>query len=209
MPNVTVGERFIVESWCKSREQYALNARYYELTQLDTPGPVTIEELLASVDLLFQDLYLPVLSTESLYYGTRITRTHPSADGPYSVVASRLGVVGTQPLPPQVAVLIRMDTGMLGRRNKGRNYIPFVPTSFYGATGYLTSLGVVRYNRFVQIVTFGLGGDVGGGSFTMRQIVRVSSSAAGRLYVNAKLATAFATMRSRSRLYGPDEVPFI
>ena len=209
MADITLGDTFIVESWCKSREQYSLNARTFKLDDAAFTMPHTTEDLLLAIDPILSEAYTRYLSTESLYYGTRITRTHPSADGPYSVVSSVLGSQGSLPLPPQVAVLLRSTTGLLGRRNKGRTYIPFIPSAFMGADGRLTSGGLIRMLFVLNIARLGITGDVGGEGFHLQPVVRMSSSAAGRPYVSATIERTFATMRSRSSLYGLDDAPFI
>jgi len=209
MANINVGDRFIIESWCKCREQFALNARTFDLTEATFTMPHTTEDLLSYVNDVMVEYYLRYLPTEALYYGTRITRTHPSVDGPYHVVSSLLGTIASLSLPPQVAILIKYDTGMLGRRNRGRTYLPFPPVAFMGTNGRLTSLGVTRTLNLrllpVLGIEFVLGGEVG----MLKQVVRSSSSAAGRPYINSSVVREFASMRSRSMMYGSDTAPFI
>jgi hypothetical protein len=208
MALVNVGDRFILEVWCKCREQYAMNARTLELTESAFTFPRTTEELMSALNNVMAGLYKAVLPVEALYYGVRLQRTHPSIDGPYSEVLSLQGNINSPSVPTQVATLIRMDTGRLGRRNKGRSYIPFIPLSFLTISGRLTNTAKARYADLVTAVRVGITLDIGGELATLRQIVRQTSVEYGEQYINASLSDIPATMRSRSMMYGPDEAPF-
>lgn len=85
-------------------------------------------------------LFAPVMQVLTSEYTLRGARIVQGSDGPdliYNVDATTV-VAGAQTpgvAPPNVAYLVRKQTGLGGRRNRGRMYIPGPPRNWFSAAG--------------------------------------------------------------------------
>lgn len=61
-------------------------------------------------------------------------------------VGSRVGSIAGDSLPPNVALLVNKNTGLAGRRERGRFYLPGVPESVSGGTGIVASGHITTVN---------------------------------------------------------------
>jgi hypothetical protein len=86
-----------------------------------------------------------LLSGNAEYLGLSVRNMAavPAIQSTVSVTGAGAGSAGTAPLPPQTAAILSWKTGLIGRRNKGRNYVPFPdeadnPASHIPGPGYIT-----------------------------------------------------------------------
>lgn len=205
---VAVGDVYELETWCRCRGQYAMNKRTLLFDFSTGVAGITDQDLVENFALVLADAHLAAMCNDAFFYGCSLIRTHPSAAGPVTSTLDLPGVFAGFTMALQVAALIRMNTGRVGRRNKGRTYLPFVPNGFMGSNGQLTSLATVRYNTLRHFASAGISLDIAGQAHHFQPIVRNSSTAFGRAYTQSSLSPDLATMRSRSRIYGPDTAPF-
>lgn len=208
MAVVGLGDRFVLDVWLHWKGVYALNRRTWDLKVMLGPGGATTEEIAALMGSDLVDCYRRAIGNDANFYGWSLLRTHPSNDGPWINAFNQPGINTSPSLPPQVAVLIKMSTGLLGRRNRGRTYIPFVPSGFVGSNGNLTPTAMVRYEDLRLLAVQGLTVNDGVTQYGFVPVVRTGSSAEGRPYINSSIEIVPATMRSRSRIYGDDLPPF-
>ena len=111
----------------------------------------------------FEDQKMPAIQGMStpdiLYYNIRADVWEPVVDG-YSSVGFRdyplnlQGTVGTSgaALPPNNALVMRRRTGIAGRANRGRVYLPAVPTAWQTG-GVLAGSGFIdASNNFTSVM---------------------------------------------------------
>lgn len=70
----------------------------------------------------------------------------------FDVTSSRLGALGGSAIAQNTAVLVRKNTGLGGRRNRGRMFLPGVTVSFVAANGTITAANVTTLQTAVNLL---------------------------------------------------------
>lgn len=208
MAVAALGDIWNVEFWTTGAGQFALNVRSFMVTAV--AGGVGVSDM-AIAD-AFSQTYLPLyrqcMSSNSSTYGVLVYRTYPSAStGVYVLNVGTGAIVGSM-APPQVSGLIRFKNAALGRRNKSRLYVPFVPLTVISSSGSPTALYVTRCRNLAAEMVAGTIVTELADSASFTLVTRSDPPEDARLLTDYDVANQFATMRSRSRLYGNDLAPF-
>ncbi len=170
MSLVPVAEDIInVRVHCYNQEtnQASVNDFGYVIDDVTGLGANTYQRLCDALDVLIAPLWKPCIANAAEYRGLQVEVVDP---GPYpatpgSVIGSGAGTGGPTQVPDQMAALIRRRTEQRGPSERGRVFMPFLPTSFMDASGEL-DLGAagLAYYPLMQLLfgTAALGGnDVG------------------------------------------------
>lgn len=112
--------------YCSLGAQLAINVLHYRVTAI-TGASTTTASAAARLEFLIQAEYKALLVALATFRGVGVKRLFPSTPTieEFSSIASGLGDVGGDPLPKQSAGIITKQTGLAGRANRGRMYIPF------------------------------------------------------------------------------------
>jgi hypothetical protein len=202
------GDIWNVEFWTRGAGQYALNVKAFQVSS--TVGGVGVSDI-AIAD-AFSQTYLPLyracMSNMAESYGVQVYRTYPSPSTGVYVVNIGSGSIVSGLAPPQLAGLIRFRNAGLGRRNKSRLYVPFVPQAVITASGSPSALYVSRCRTLGAEMVVGVQATEMADAANFVLVTRSDPPEDARLLTSRDVANQFATMRSRSRLYGDDMPPF-
>lgn len=208
MANLSVGEVWNVEFWCRCLGQYSLNVKSYRVAQLVGFGVVTDAELLSGMNFATRSRYWPAMSNLAEWYGTRIYMTHPSVTSPISVVDISSGTGGAGVLPPQLTGFIRFRNDSVGRKNNSCIHIPFPPQGSDNGQGrptgtYTTKLNTIATHILGPRLIVGFAGLA-----VMELVTRTTPASAARKLTRKIVTDLFGTVRTRSFRHPNDPVPF-
>lgn len=155
--------------WCLQAEQAAVNTVYYNVIA-NTGVLVQDTDMARVIEAMVAPQYKAIQSTDVSFRGVQTYLTNPPAGGaaPSTVFSNALAGPGslTPPdCPRQVSGLISWTTNLLGKRYRGRFYMPFPSTSLVATDGlptaaYQTSL-VNLGHAFLNLVTINNVGSTG------------------------------------------------
>jgi len=208
MANAILGDVWVAEFWTRQSNRYALNVKAFRVTGqvgvVGVPDTLLVSEFITK----FAAVYRACMPSNAEFYGVQMYRTHPSPSTGVYQVSIAAGVLGTTCSPGQVCGFVRLRNAGLGRRNKSRIYVPFVPQAVVNLDGNPTSLYVIRLNNIgSEFVTPATVID-GAQEVTLTLCTNTFPADDGRLLTSFSVANRFATMRSRSNLDGSDTAPF-
>lgn len=140
-------------------DQTAYNVRHWQVVNKAGTG-ATIAQFMDAINTVFRTDYLAVLNANAEYRGVTCQRVYPlPADNEVFQSDPDIGAVAGDPLPRQTCGLISLRTGIAGKRNRGRVYIPFPSEADSNATPapsatYITRLGTLG-GLFTTAVAWG------------------------------------------------------
>lgn len=143
----------LVEVWkliigTQGTGQSGLNNVNFLVTAITGTG-ATDAQFVAAWDAILSPLYRTLMTDGAQYYGCKAVRFSPLPVAVPVVSANHTvnGDAGTTPLPQAVAGLIKFLTGVIGRKGRGRIYVPFPDAAFNVAHepsgAYLTALSAL------------------------------------------------------------------
>lgn len=114
-----------VVTYCQLGNQAGINIHYFRPRTIEAPAnSVTLANGLSAI---LGPLYRNLLCNLATYNG--LTLEDITAPTPFEPQPSDsgvgVGIAGDEPLPAQVSGIITLKTGLIGRDNRGRRYIPF------------------------------------------------------------------------------------
>jgi len=123
---LAVGDIWEAKIYCRLSEQIAINVIHYHV-QITAGASVSDAQFAARLDFLYGAVYPPLLVEEAQYRGVGVKKLliGGSTDEVFSTAAAAFGDVTGVALPKQTAGVIKKTTGLGGRRNRGRTYVPF------------------------------------------------------------------------------------
>lgn len=214
---ILVNDLIGIRVWCKDEEQASVNNLYFRAIAV-TSNPRD-QDVADYFDTNLAPNYKPLLSNVANYLGVEAQIFRPS---PLTVfepaIAAQFpgpGTGGPAAFPKQTSGLVSFRTAVSGRRNRGRNYIPFPSTAAGDSqgmptAGYLTSLETLLtfYDAFI------VPGDTivaAGGTVTLVWTIRHRDLAfpLDSTPITTSVAkNAFATQRRRGSLGQANKAPF-
>jgi len=151
MANLADGDLLEVAFVCSLGNQSGVGVRHFSVSD-SAGGGITIEEAAAELSAQFGPLLQAVMATAARYHGLRIRVIKPVVTDVYVLaVNSANGSISGDPMPGQVCGLISLRSGLAGRSNRGRWYLPFpsethntssagVATAYYDAANDLADV---------------------------------------------------------------------
>jgi len=197
-----------VRFYCSLYGQYSINTRHYLCDGIVGTGA---DELAFATDLDtdFAATFKELLSSFAFYEGVAVQIIRPTRRPAVFRNASRgQGSLGDDPLPSQVAGLIKLVTNTATRKGRGRIYLPFASESVNGddakPTGpYVANLEALA-NDLLDDYTPGAGGNTSSLVPVIYNRVLHTTIPLTASYAR----TLWATQRRRSFLAGGDRIPF-
>jgi hypothetical protein len=125
MADLAVADVWEVASACTQDGQTAFTVTHHLVQSLI--AQVTDEELATFFATAAGPLFKAYLPTTATWYGAKVRRVTPLPPSfpASSRAATGIGSVASDPLPKQVALVVTKQTGLGGRRYRGRMYLPF------------------------------------------------------------------------------------
>jgi len=200
-----VGDILKHVNYCRAMGQNGLNVRHWRVSFQSGVAP-SLDDVALALDDIFRPLYTAYLLTSAQHLGTTLQKINPLPVGDEGST-SRSGVPGVvegTPLPPQCCGHITLNTGVAGRANRGRMYLPFwaeeqctgaVPTA--GAIALMLPIGVAH--KTVQTFV------IGAGSITLQPIIWRRASETYIQITSGTIQPHFSTQRRRSLVHTNDD----
>lgn len=203
MPDLFLNTMYSMEHIMVSGGQTAVLRRYYRCILLTGPDAMTEQDLASAAADLYAPLYAPLMWNSAEYRGVLVTRasgalpmTIPTVGTPTAVTN---GTAGTTALPKQTAGLISLRTANQGKKNRGRQYVPFPATASDTGAGvptllYLTDLVALG----VELRTTRVYGNVGlTATATMAPVIWKKGAVPFSVIDSMVARRAWATQRKR------------
>jgi hypothetical protein len=209
MPNPVVNDILRVVAWTQQGPQAGLNVTGWKVTAV--AGAALYAPAAIALATLHQNVYVPMQTSAAEFQGILLTVVSPVLSvttlGPVTAIP---GTAGTTPMSAQSSAIISKSTGLGGRKNRGRIYIPFLDesdsTDAYTITaGALTRLQAIA-TFFSTPHTIAAGG---GNTITVVPILLNRTAPATSLLLAACTAkNQIATQRRRGAFGRPNVSPF-
>jgi hypothetical protein len=130
---------------------------YYRKTEgMEAPTVANIQDVANDFKTAFNTAVPACLTTAHQFFGVHV-RYYGTANEAeaYSNVAVAAGTRAGETFPEEVAACIQRRTGMQGRANRGRVYMPFVPVMFANGSS-MTQTGIEAYQSMATAVKNGV-----------------------------------------------------
>ena len=207
---MVLGEVYQARFVAQFGNQVSINVRHYVVTNVTGAGR-TAQQMAAYLDGVFAPLYKLCISAIAIWRGTGLKRLQPTPEIEYSSTANAgVGALAGDPLPPQTAGLVGLQTTVPGPSGHGRVYMPFPTESVNDANGLCTAayqiLILAVGNQLAQTQTQTVGAD----SVTVWPIILHRDTGfndkliLGGTYVRNR----WATQRRRSGFGAANQLPF-
>jgi len=193
---------------CLVQNQYTFNVFHFRVSAVAAPG-VTESDVLTQLDALVAPNYKAILPTNCSYYGAKMQVIRPVRLDPFYTAASRgAGTLAGDCLPPQIAGVVNLKTGIASRATRGRFYLPATSEADNDATAKPSAAYVTLMDAFANDL-FTVGNiTVGGFTLTLTWVVYSRSLQSGTQVLNYTSRTFWGTQRSRSMIKHADAAPF-
>jgi hypothetical protein len=143
---VAINSQWRIKAFCYQDNQVGINIRYFFTTGVIGAG-LSEQQLLDAWSARAAVLYKTWLVDSATFLGMTMSPilTAPPVNTYLSTVGQGPGTVSSDPLPKQIAGIIRLTTGIVGRGNNGRVYVPFPAEAYNGVDNKptLTALDVL------------------------------------------------------------------
>jgi len=202
-----------VQVYCSQGEQQAINRLMFRAKNL--VGIITDKTVVDLMAAVYAPVYKAWMGTLQFYRGLRFQVVRPiPADYVTSVLNAGAGALAGPALPAQTALCVQLKTGVTGRFNRGRTYLPFWDSSLNtGGASAPTNAGLALAIDWTDITTIPQTyADGVGNSITLELIIdskgRVDPPVVAphiTVVNDYKLDANWATQRRRSRINRPDQ----
>lgn len=204
---LNTGQILRVKAYCALGAQVSQNTRLWRVESVTTPLLISVATAMAQFNTRFKPLYTAAMSQDAQYRGVTGQLVSPVA---YDVTVESdpaFGAVAADPLPPQVAGLVKYTTQIAGRMNRGRHYFPFFPETWNASTGRPDA------NADAALLALGTGWGTsititqGGDNALLVPMIFPADTGIGRVITGVVPRTDWATMRSRSNFSAANKSP--
>lgn len=185
--------------YCRQNDQVAQNVRHFEVSAIGAgTSPTDLEAVTAIVGRVKPE-YLPLLASNAEFRGATLQRITPLKNDAVGYSSPDVGTAVGDPLPLEMAGLISFKTGLAGRKNRGRMYVPFPSEGDNNTTGHPSAAYVALLTllaaHFTGPMTFVPGG--GAASYTLRALCYPADNVIGRVITSSQETNRWVSMRSR------------
>lgn len=116
-------------------QQVAVNVRHWKVTAITPPG-IDLQEFADAMSTRFAPHYKALMPITALYRGCGVRRLSPAPTlESLSAALAGPGLQAGDPLPGQIAGLIKLVTDTPGPKGRGRCYVPFPSEASNAVTG--------------------------------------------------------------------------
>jgi len=202
-----VGDIFKTIAYCEMRGQVSQNVRHWKVIEKDPAATHTDEDVRAALATLLKAPYQDCMSQDAQWYGLSLQKLLPIKFDTVFTPNAGAGSDATDAMPGAVAGLLVFKTGLAGRANRGRSYIPFAGEGANTATG-LPNAGHLIQLQDVATIYSSLHTIVKGGlNLIIEPIIFPSAIPGGRTIVSGARASKWASMRSRGDYKAANKLP--
>jgi len=199
MAILAVGDVLKVTFFCRQNDQVSQNVRHFAVTAVGVgTSPTDLEAVTAVVGRVKPE-YLPLLASNAEFRGASLQRIIPTKNDSVAFSSPDAGTAIGDPLPLEMAGLISFKTGIAGRRNRGRMYVPFPAEGDNNNIGHpsaaYVALLVILAAHFGSPMTFVPGG--GAASYTLQAMCYPTDNVVGRFITSTLATNRWASMRTR------------
>jgi len=199
-----------VTVYCKTDGQVSQNKRTWKVGTIPAGATHTDQTLATAMDNLLAAKYIAVMGQGSSYEGVGVKIKSPIKYDPVYALGTVQGTTAGSVLPPQVAGLLSFKTGLAGRKNRGRSYIPFPASSFNPGVGDIGKPSAA-YEALIDVIGSALSTvfvhTVGGLNVNITPIIYPADNLVGRPITRFTSASRFATCRRRSHFSAQNVLP--
>lgn len=206
---LVVGQLLKFRTFCTCDDQTAINVHYGEVTQI-TGGPRTDDDLAPVLSTALGTLYKPCFGSYATYYGLglQIFKPNPTLEEVFSSSGQGAGTMTGDRLPMQVAGIITLKEIGIGKKKRGRRYIPFPSEDCMNTTGSVAT----AYDTVMEALADVLIGEttfVGTGfSVKVKAALYHRDTDTWTPLTTQKVQQKFGTQRRRGRYGRPNPPPF-
>lgn len=141
---LAVGDICRITFESRTDTQIGINVLFLRIT--DVSGQIAILETLVDDLAGFgQNIYPNILPEEAFFSGVSGQLLGLPDSYQYFKQRVSFGAADGKLLPTQTSPVIQKQSGLAGRKNRGRMYMPFPPDTFLGELGRLTIDGIQAY----------------------------------------------------------------
>jgi len=114
-----------VRAYCNDQTQNGINVLHYAVTSI-VGVPLTDQQIADVVSATLAGGYKPYMPAQANYAGITLQIVNPiPAPRVRSVIAAGPGAVAGDSLPPEVTLKVGTRAAVVGRRGRGRSFLPF------------------------------------------------------------------------------------
>jgi len=166
MASLATGDVVRVKIACTCRNQLALNVLHYQCTL--SSGSVTTADCATRIDQVVEPQMKPLLSVNAQYYGVNVQLIDPVAAAADTEAGNAgAGTATGDVLPLQVCGIITKRSALLGRKHRGRMYIPFPSEADNDSNGVPSSTYFTNLAVLAAVVLAPITVSPGGGTLTL------------------------------------------
>lgn len=193
-----VGDVYLIQPACYYNSQVGYLSLHAHCVSITGAG-VSDGFLAQTVDAAWSPKIIPWLPTTGNYIGTRVARVTPTKGNPVvSITSAAAGTGSGGPAPSQLAGLITLNSALVGRRGRGRAYIPFPALSMISVTtGGVSAAGITLLAALATYLQSTFTATSGGDANSFNFAVRSSKFGVAGDVVTAVSHSMFATQRRR------------
>jgi len=206
--DLDVNQVLELKFYSHQRGQYAINTRHYRVSAKAGLGDTDVNAGI-KLNTELAGAYIACLGNDAQFLGVSIQLIR-NTRRPKTVLTTSAGDGGFEgePLPRQVAGLIKVTTDEASRHGRGRMYVPFPPESANTNTGvpsgaYIDALNNLALKLDDLMVVGG-----GGNTVTLQPVLYNRATNAVIPVTSAGAAPVWATQRRRADVRGGDKPPF-
>lgn len=197
---INAGQLLELTTYCRMSDQNSLNVGHFYVTA--KTGTVTDTALVSAWSQMFADELKPLMAPDASYKGLKLQVMKPTKfDYQTSTTGNGVGTRGTECIPSQVAALIRLRTGLGGRKYRGRKFIAFPDETANTASGDPTVdyRGELTGIADLWGTTYAI--NLGGGNTVTVQPVLFHRADGSYTYIGSyEIQAKWATQRRRSEI---------
>lgn len=128
-----VDDIIVTKVLCWVNYQVGINVRHWKVS--DNPGNVTLEELLELWETDLVPFYAGYLSTATIVDALKAQIIDPAPSMEVTRLLGTAGLATATTMPRQACGVVTLLTGLGGRKNRGRFYVPFPTEEMNEANG--------------------------------------------------------------------------
>jgi len=204
---LALGDVLRVKFHCYGRGQWTQNTIYYLVTQV-TAASQTDRQVAVAVRDAVRVLYADCMSNQAQFYGVSVQRIVPEENIPAYATDPQSGNFSSIHAPVGLSYCIHLMTGLAGKTNRGRVFIPFIPVGELG-DGQTPSVALVNaLTALGSALIASITATTGGNSCRITPFAGPNISEVAKVFTEIRLARTFTVQESREPLSDGGQVPF-
>lgn len=169
-PPLALGNIIQTRVFCQQFGQVSINVQHWRVSAI--AGSPALDLVPERWSALMAPRYKPMMSVTAAFSGVGASRLSPGLRSIeyYETDDAGPGTASGDPMPAQVAGMISVRTDNAGRRNRGRNYIPF-PSTVFASNDESPDAGYMAFLLDVSDQSLTMAISDGGDTATLTRII--------------------------------------